>query len=698
MEVPNLCKVATAHLEKLASGININHFLVQEPYVKEGKIAGVPRKWHQWLSSNNKAGIISLSSTNNPIFICSTTNLTTIKIQTITGPVNLILTYSSPYAELQDTAQDLANLLTKIGPEQALIGADMNAPSTLWGYANNSHRGNIMEDLISGLNLHLLNEKNSEPTFQRRNANGWPDLTLVKGVQLARTASWKVRDELSSSDHKYIHTQLGMSVQNHTYTRFKTAYGGHRKFSMHFKKEIPQVQQQLHDCNTREQLDETTSLLQRVIFRCCQKAYKLKKVKQSTKVTWWTQELEIKKKEVRAVQKRANNTTGMEQTRYQLLFSRKQALYKKLSLRAKRTSLKNFCTQTKNPYGIPYKAIVKDNLPPSDLFKIMDQPEEGDSLSFANRILQELYPQIPTPFQRQPQNQTAREEAFTKNEIARIMQKVPIKKAPGYDGIDFIVLKTIFRTNPDILITFYNKWKNKSDIKSYRPVSLPPTLGKILEKLLLERLNHHLRRNNLQHPNQYGFRTNRSTEEAVLDLLDKINSTKNSNQHALMISLDIKGAFDHLQYTSIKNSLDNLKYHSNTLETLIDILSNRKVAINTSQGPATWNQQQGCPQGSCTGPAFWNLVDDEVLQQDWPQGVHLQAFADDFVFLVNAGAKQEVKNLANKALQTFKTWTDKHKLEISLDKTYYLHINKNRSGPIWYSGIKWGQYNKKEHQ
>ncbi|GBL99275.1 hypothetical protein AVEN_177310-1 [Araneus ventricosus] len=237
-------KVATAHLEKLASQININHFLAQEPYVKEDKFAGVPRKWHQWLSSNNKARIISLPSTNNPIFICSTTNLTAIKIQTITGPANLISSYFSPYAELQDTAQDLANLLTKIGPEKALIGADMNAPSTLWGYANNSPSGNIMEDLISGLNLHLLNEKNSEPTFQRRNAKGWPDLTLVKGVQLARTASWKVRDELSSSDHKYIHTQLGISVQNHTYTRFKTAYGGHRKFSMHFRKEIPQIQQQ----------------------------------------------------------------------------------------------------------------------------------------------------------------------------------------------------------------------------------------------------------------------------------------------------------------------------------------------------------------------------------------------------------------------------------------------------------------------
>ncbi|GBO32164.1 hypothetical protein AVEN_112262-1 [Araneus ventricosus] len=290
---------------------------------------------------------------------------------------------------------------------------------------------------------------------------------------------------------------------------------------------------------------------------------------------------------MRAVQKRVNNTTGTEQTRYQLLFSRKQDLYKKLSLRAKRTSLKNFCTQTKNPYGIPYKDMVKDILPPSELFKIMDQPEEDDSQSFANRILQELYPQIPIPFERQPQNLTAREEPFTKNEIARIMQKVPIKKAPGFDGIDFIVLKTNFRTHPEILITFYNKF------------SLLPTLGKILEKLLLEQLNHHLRRNNLQHPNQYGFRTNRSIEEAILDLLDKINSAKNSNQHALMMSLDIKGAFDHLQYTSIKNSLDNLKYHSNTLETHIDILSNRKVAINASQGPATWNVGNGCSHVVC---------------------------------------------------------------------------------------------------
>ncbi|GBL99277.1 hypothetical protein AVEN_177312-1 [Araneus ventricosus] len=160
-----------------------------------------------------------------------------------------------------------------------------------------------------------------------------------------------------------------------------------------------------------------------------------------------------------------------------------------------------------------------------------------------------------------------------------------------------------------------------------------------------------------------------------------------------MISLDIKGAFDHLQYTSIKNSLDNLKYHRNKIETIIDILSKRKVAINTSQRPATWNQQQGClkaPAQDLLSGTWWPT---KCSSKTGPKGVHLLAFADDFVFLVNVGSKQEVKNLANKAIQTFKTWADKHKLEISLDKTYYLHINKNRSAPIWYSGIKWGQNN-----
>ncbi|CAL1273830.1 unnamed protein product [Larinioides sclopetarius] len=184
-----------------------------------------------------------------------------------------------------------------------------------------------------------------------------------------------------------------------------------------------------------------------------------------------------------------------------------------------------------------------------------------------------------------------------------------------------------------MIVLFHKKGKPKTETKSYRPVSLLPTLGKILEKLLLGRLNFHLRTNNLQAPNQYGFTANKSSEEAIVDFMDEIETARSTNQHALAISLDIKGAFDHLEYNSIKTSLNNINFPSNTKETLIDLLSGRQVILNTPQGPATLPQHRGCPQGSCTGPAFWNLVANEVLTQSWPDGVHLQAFADDFIFL-----------------------------------------------------------------
>ncbi|GBM47535.1 hypothetical protein AVEN_90251-1 [Araneus ventricosus] len=128
-------------------------------------------------------------------------------------------------------------------------------------------------------------------------------------------------------------------------------------------RKIPEIQQQLLDCNKREHLEDTTSFLQKALFRCCQKAYKVKK---SNNIKCHLVDTRhIKQREMRVIQKRANNTTSKEQ-KNQLLFSRKKALYNKLSLKAKRTSLKNFCTQTKDPYGIPYKAIVKDNIPLSE--------------------------------------------------------------------------------------------------------------------------------------------------------------------------------------------------------------------------------------------------------------------------------------------------------------------------------------------
>jgi hypothetical protein len=54
---------------------------------------------------------------------------------------------------------------------------------------------------------------------------------------------------------------------------------------------------------------------------------------------------------------------------------------------------------------------------------------------------------------------------------------------------------------------------------NYRPISLLSSISKILEKIVAEKLVHHLSSNNLLYNHQYGFLPKRSTEPNLMQLL-----------------------------------------------------------------------------------------------------------------------------------------------------------------------------------
>ncbi|GBN49606.1 hypothetical protein AVEN_240235-1 [Araneus ventricosus] len=119
------------------------------------------------------------------------------------------------------------------------------------------------------------------------------------------------------------------------------------------------------------------------------------------------------------------------------------------------------------------------------------------------------------------------------------------------------------------------------------------------------------------------------------------------------------------------------------------------MAMETSEGPVLWEKSQGCPQGSCSGPAIWNTVADEILSVQWRQGVHLQAFADDFAFIITDNTREGLRKLSKLALDNFKEWTDKNKLHVSMEKSSYVLFSKLVRGPK----IKWRNQsiNRKNH-
>ncbi|GBM80367.1 hypothetical protein AVEN_3889-1, partial [Araneus ventricosus] len=137
----------------------------------ENKIEGLPSYWRSWLSKNNKAGTIALPTCNSPIFLFSSNEILAIKIQANSNPLTIISSYSSPYSAIEHNRNETTHLIHSL-EEDFLLGADLNAHSQSWGYANTDTRGEKVSDFISSFNGHILNTKDAPPTFEQRDSKG----------------------------------------------------------------------------------------------------------------------------------------------------------------------------------------------------------------------------------------------------------------------------------------------------------------------------------------------------------------------------------------------------------------------------------------------------------------------------------------------------------------------------------------------
>ncbi|GBN08587.1 hypothetical protein AVEN_264863-1 [Araneus ventricosus] len=135
---------------------------------------------------------------------------------------------------------------------------------------------------------------------------------------------------------------------------------------------------------------------------------------------------------------------------------------------------------------------------------------------------------------------------------------------------------------------------------------------------------------NITSPNQHVFREGWSVDTAIHSLINRIEDAKRISKHVLVLSVNIKGAFNNLQHQTIINSLIRSGAPDNIFQIFISLLQNRLATMLTPQGKVSKEQGKGFPQGSCSGPALWNLVTNNILTQHWPAKVFIQASADDF--------------------------------------------------------------------
>ena len=201
----------------------------------------------------------------------------------------------------------------------------------------------------------------------------------------------------------------------------------------------------------------------------------------------------------------------------------------------------------KNKSKFPSEFIV-NNRSIADQKEIADQfniffPSIGSTLSDSIEIADSTLDF--TDYLNNPTEHHFNFNTITESETLSIINKLKNKNSSGKDEISNKLLKSIkdeiakpltiiinqsLKTGvfPDALkIAKVKPLYKKGDnfcLNNYRPISLLPTISKIFERVMFTQLYSYLNANNLLSEQQYGFRSQHSTELACVKLVDYITT------------------------------------------------------------------------------------------------------------------------------------------------------------------------------
>jgi hypothetical protein len=100
----------------------------------------------------------------------------------------------------------------------------------------------------------------------------------------------------------------------------------------------------------------------------------------------------------------------------------------------------------------------------------------------------------------------------------------------------------------------YKKGK-KEDAINYRPITLVPTLSKVLEKVIGNQLIALLEKHNTLNKSQYGFRKNESMNVAIATIIDNIIESLEDKTKCNCVLLGLSKAFDCIQHYILMDKL-----------------------------------------------------------------------------------------------------------------------------------------------
>lgn len=347
-----------------------------------------------------------------------------------------------------------------------------------------------------------------------------------------------------------------------------------------------------------------------------------------------------------------------------------------------------------DPWGLPYK-LVLDRLRTSS-FEVASSLRPETLLALLSSLfpVTEEHPVV----NRWADFEWSEDDVINVDEVVDSIRNARRRggdPAPGPDGLPL----SIWRRAPPSLLscmtTLYNSclregvfpldWKRAililipkagsfvsgpTEMPKVRLICLLNEIGKIFERIIASRMKALMDSTPEMDlsDHQYGFRTRRSTCDALRFVINIIRETTENGFYAIAVSLDIQNAFNSIPWVHIRQALARRGFPNYLRRILDDYLSQRSVELRSGDGSCiSFSMRAGVPQGSILGPLLWNIAFDEIPRSAAITGCNIVCYADDTLILVTGSSFFEA--ISRASLQARMTLRKMARLGLSVAAT-----------------------------
>ena len=221
-----------------------------------------------------------------------------------------------------------------------------------------------------------------------------------------------------------------------------------------------------------------------------------------------------------------------------------------------------------------------------------------------------------------------------------------------------------------------------NELSNYRPISNLNFISKLIERVVLSRINSHLSLHNLLLPNQSAYRKFHSTETALLAVHNNILSAMDHGKVTALILLDLSAAFDTVDHMILLHRLEHWFGISGiALDWFKSYLQNRTQSVWCNGVHSESNKMNfGVPQGSVLGPLLFTLYTTSLGSLLSGSSIDYHFYADDTQLFISFNDKTSSASLEDlsSCLHKIQSWMCSNKLALNPSKTEFLLLGTPR--------------------